>query len=135
MNMTTYRKENIAMKGVAELRLNHNGKYIILSQGSREYVETMLNWYQAHKEFFNGEFSVEYESPWKKIRIDYFDKKEQRWLVNAWTSDDDNEEGICIAKILLGATYETSIIEYLDEIAKIDDYAQNCIKEFCNNGP
>ena len=47
------------MKDVNELRLNHNGKYIILSEGSRDYVESMLKWYQTHKEFFNGEFSIE----------------------------------------------------------------------------
>lgn len=117
-----------------ELRLNHNGKYIILSEGNREYVERMLVWYQAHKEFFNGEFSIEYDSPWAEIRIDYYDEEEQRWLVDAWTSDDDNEEGVSIAKILLGTTYETSIIEYLDERAKTDNYAQECIKEFCAYG-
>lgn len=65
-------------------------------------------------------------SKWSEIRINFYDEEEQKWFVDAWQTDDDNEEGAVIAKIDLS----TKTVEYLDEDAKTDAYAQEEIKEF-----
>lgn len=65
-------------------------------------------------------------SKWSEIRIDFFDTEENRWSVDAWETDDDNEEGSVIAKI----DPKTKCVEYLDEDARTDSYAQEEIKEF-----
>ena len=41
--------------------LTLNGESVVLEQGNGEYAESMMNWYNAHKEFFNGEFSIREE--------------------------------------------------------------------------
>lgn len=38
---------------------------------------------------------------YKEVKISEFDKDENCWLVDAWETDDDNEEGRVIAKIFL----------------------------------
>lgn len=38
-------------------------------------------------------------SKWSEIRIDFFDTEENKWSVDAWETDDDDEEGSVIAKI------------------------------------
>lgn len=65
-------------------------------------------------------------SKWSEIRIDFFDEEEKKWFVDAWETDDDNEEGSVIAKIDL----YTGTVEYLDADAKTDEYAQEEIREF-----
>ena len=65
-------------------------------------------------------------SKYGEIRIDFFDEEEEKWFVDAWRTPDGNEEGAVIAKIDLG----TGSVEYLDEDAKAEPYAQECIKEF-----
>ena len=69
-------------------------------------------------------------SKWSEIRIDFFDTEENKWSVDAWKTDDDNEEGSVIAKIDL----DTGAVEYLDTDAKTDEYAQEEIKEMLKNG-
>ena len=64
------------------------------------------------------------KSKWTEIRCDFFDEEEKYWLVDAWKTGDDNEEGEVIAKIS-----ETGEVVYLDEEAKTDKYAQEVIKE------
>lgn len=64
------------------------------------------------------------KSKWTEIRCDFFDVEEECWLVDAWKTGDDNEEGEVIAKIS-----ETGDVIYLDEEAKTDKYAQEVIKE------
>ena len=39
---------------------------------------------------------------WAEIRCDFYDNKEEKYFVDAWLTDDDNEEGTVIAKIDLG---------------------------------
>ena len=34
-------------------------------------------------------------SKWSEIRINFFDEEEKKWSVDAWETDDDNEEGNC----------------------------------------
>ena len=63
-------------------------------------------------------------SKWSEIRIDFFDTEENKWSVDAWETDDDDEEGSVIAKIDL----DTGPVEYLDV------YAQEEIKEMLKNG-
>ena len=69
-------------------------------------------------------------SKWSEIRIDFFDIEENKWFVDAWKTDDDDEEGSVIAKIDL----DTETVEYLDADAKTDEYAQEEIKEMLKNG-
>lgn len=65
-------------------------------------------------------------SKWSEIRINFFDEEEKKWFVDAWTTDNDNEEGTVIAKINL----DTGTVEYLDENAKTDEYVQEEIEDF-----
>lgn len=64
-------------------------------------------------------------SKWAEIRNDFYDDEEQKVYIDAWETDDDNEEGTVIAKV----DYKTKEVEYLDEKAKTDSYAQEIIKE------
>lgn len=40
-------------------------------------------------------------SKWAEIRSDYYDDEEEKQYVDAWLTDDGNEEGKVIAKINL----------------------------------
>lgn len=64
-------------------------------------------------------------SKWAEIRNDYYDEEEKKVYIDAWKSDFDEEEGTVIAKV----NYETKEIEYLDNAAKTDDYAQEVIND------
>ena len=64
-------------------------------------------------------------SKWTEISCDFYDNEEEKWFVDAWLTDDDNEEGTVIAKIDLG----NKTVEYLDVDARYDEYAQEVIKE------
>lgn len=64
-------------------------------------------------------------SKWAEIRIDFYDDNEEKWCVDAWKTDIDDEEGTVIAKI-----DNDGNVEYLDEDARYDEYVQDCIKEF-----
>ena len=63
-------------------------------------------------------------SKWSEIRCDYICEEEGKLYVDAWQTCDDNEGGIVIAKIDM----ETKEVQYLDEDAKTDVYAQEIIK-------
>ena len=41
-----------------QLLLTKDSASVVLEEGSKEFLELMLEWYLAHKEFFNGEFSI-----------------------------------------------------------------------------
>ena len=64
-------------------------------------------------------------SKWSDIRCDFFDEEEEKYFVDAWKTDDDNEEGTVIAKV----NYKTKEVEYLDNDARTDAYAQEIINE------
>ena len=64
-------------------------------------------------------------SKWSEIRNDYCDEEEGKVCIDAWKTDLDVEEGTVIAKI----DYKTKEVEYLDEHAKTDLYAQEIINE------
>ena len=64
-------------------------------------------------------------SKYGEVRNDYYDEKECKVYIDAWFTDDDNEEGIVIAKV----NCKTQEIEYLDEDARTDEYAQEVIEE------
>lgn len=64
------------------------------------------------------------KSKWTEIRCDFFDEEEKRWLVDAWKTGDDNEEGEVIAKIS-----EAGEVVYLDVEAEDDEYAKEVIGE------
>ncbi len=69
-------------------------------------------------------------SKWSEIRSDYYDDIEDIQTVDAWLTDDDNEEGEVIAKIHL----DTKTVDYLDSDAETDEYAQEVINEVLEEG-
>lgn len=69
-------------------------------------------------------------SKWKEIKCDFFNEKEGKYMVDAWKTDNDSEEGTVIAKLDLA----DSTVEYIDEDAKTDVYAQAVIKKMLENG-
>lgn len=68
---------------------------------------------------------MSYSSVWSEIRNDFCDEDEKKVYIDAWLSDDGDEEGEVIAKVHV----EDKTIEYLDERARKDYYAQEVIKE------
>lgn len=64
------------------------------------------------------------KSIWKEIRNDFYNEIEGVTYIDAWYTDDNNEEGQVIAKIDDGAR-----VEYLEDMAKDDPLAQEVIKE------
>lgn len=48
--------------------------------------------------------------------------------IDAWQSDDDNEEGKVIAKVILTLHGDKCVV-YMDNIARTDEYAQEVIQE------
>lgn len=67
-------------------------------------------------------------SKWAEIRNDFVCEDSHKVYIDAWLTEDDNEEGIVIARIDM----DTKHIEYFDDDAKTDDYAQEIIKETIN---
>ena len=67
---------------------------------------------------------------WRDIRCDFFNEEEEKYIVNAWKTNNDSEEGMVIAKLDLA----NGTVEYIDEDTKTDEYAQIVIKEMLENG-
>jgi hypothetical protein len=73
-------------------------------------------------------------SKWSEIRNDNVEETESMDMdsyvtIDAWLTEDDNEEGKVIARINCG----TKEVTYLDEDAKTDTYAQEMINEVLDN--
>ena len=102
--------------------------------------ETLNEWYESGDETFEDEYAY-YECILKEalkaepnassdtveygeIRIDYIDDEDMFWRVDAWMTDDDNEEGTVIAYI----DNLTGRVLYTDPLARISEYAQDEIK-------
>ena len=64
------------------------------------------------------------ENIWGEIRND-FEDDQGIVHIDAWLTADDNEEGTVIAKI----NSDNGTVEYIDERAKTDPYAQEMITE------
>ena len=64
-------------------------------------------------------------SKWKEIRCTFFNAMEEKYMVDAWETDNDNEKSTRIAKIDIA----DGTVEFIDEDAKTDEYAQKVIKE------
>lgn len=73
---------------------------------------------------------MEYRSKWSDIRDEYFDEDEGVQYIDAWLTDNADEEGTVIAKI----HFDTKEVEYLDDDARYDYYAQEVINEVLENG-
>ncbi len=67
------------------------------------------------------------DSKWLEVRCTHYDEYEQKHFVDAWETINDNEEGKVIAKI-----DPQGNIEYLDDAAETDLYAQEIIAEAIN---
>jgi len=63
-------------------------------------------------------------SIWGEIRNDFIDDDDIAHI-DAWLTDDDNEEGKVIAKV----NVRTKEVQYLDQRARDDSYAQEMIQE------
>lgn len=64
-------------------------------------------------------------SKWAEIRNDFTDEEEGVVCIDAWKTLNGSEEGKIIAKV----NYKTKKVEYLDNDAKTDSYAQEVINE------
>lgn len=64
-------------------------------------------------------------SKWAEIRNDFVCEDSRKIYIDAWFTEDDNEEGTIIARIDM----DTKNIEYFDDDARTDGYAQEVIKE------
>ena len=64
-------------------------------------------------------------SKWAEIRNDFVCEDSHKIYIDAWLTEDDSEEGIVIARIDMN----TKNIEYFDDDAKTDDYAQEVVNE------
>jgi hypothetical protein len=64
-------------------------------------------------------------SKWAEIRNDFIREDSRKIYIDAWFTDDDNEEGKVIARIDM----DTKNVEYVDDDAKTDEYAQEIINE------
>ncbi|PLS19576.1 hypothetical protein CVD28_03925 [Bacillus sp. M6-12] len=87
--------------------------------------------YDVLKESYLNEETTKLEQRlWSQINNEFED--EQVIFIDAWTTNDENEEGKVIAKVFKN---EQGIIEveYLDERAKTDVFAQEVIQESINN--
>lgn len=62
-------------------------------------------------------------SKWAEIRNNYSD--DEYVYIDAWETDDDNEEGTVIALINI----KTKEVGYIVNAARSDDYAQEIINE------
>lgn len=69
-------------------------------------------------------------SRWKEIRCDFFNEEEEKYHVDAWKTNSSSEEGETIAKIDLG----DNTVEYINENARNDEYAQAVISEMLEQG-
>ena len=70
------------------------------------------------------------ESKYTEVESDFFDEIKERQTVDAWVTNDYNEEGTVIAEIDLAEKQ----VYYIDPDAKFDNYAQEVIKEVIENG-
>lgn len=106
-----------------QLSIDVGGKEVLFDnmEELKEYVDDLYRWKQ---ESMTG-MEDNTMSKWSEIRCDFFDEEEEKYFVDAWKTDDDNEEGTVIAKLDLA----DGTVEYLDEDAKTDEYAQEVIKE------
>ena len=67
-------------------------------------------------------------SKWAEIRNDFVCEDSRKVYIDAWLTEYDNEEGVVIARIDI----DTENIEYFDDDARTDSYAQEIIKETLN---
>jgi superfamily II helicase len=68
---------------------------------------------------------------WAEIRNDFEESNElgERVIcIDAWETEDDNEEGKIIAKVIQSKSGNAHV-EYIDERAKVDTLAQEVIEE------
>lgn len=68
------------------------------------------------------------QSKYREIRSNFIDYDKNIMYIDAWRTTSSNEEGKVIAKINLA----NSEVEYVDEKAKTDDYAQTVIRRVLN---
>lgn len=61
-----------------------------------------------------------------EVRIDFFDEDTNKWSIDAWVTDDDNEEGKVIGTI----DAETLEVKITNNLAKNDEVVFDAIKSF-----
>ena len=76
------------------------------------------------------------KSYWNEIKADHdeldgFEPEDdiiKSICVDAWKTDDDNEEGCVVAKVIFTKSGDVGVV-YIDYIAKTNELAQEVIKE------
>ena len=63
-----------------------------------------------------------------EVVIDFFDKIKNHWTVDTWKTDDDNEEGVVVARINLKGEIEWEVEE-----AKNDPFVKEELERFFDN--
>ena len=91
-----------------------------IDEGYTDFVQPLVDLVEAAKKEPN-----ENNSKWAEVLNDFADLEEGKSYIDAWLTDDPNEDGQVIAKIDI----KTLEVEYLDEDAKTDPYAQDIIAE------
>lgn len=78
-------------------------------------------------------------SKWTEIRNDFIDESNVEkgiveMFIDSWLTNNENEEGKVIAKIIATKTNNKNkiTVEYMDAVAKTDKYAQEVIREGIN---
>ena len=70
---------------------------------------------------------VKFTDNFAEVRCTFDDK--DYWYIDAWTTDNDNEEGEVVAKV----SKKTKKVIYNNNLAKTDKKVQEIIKKICNN--
>ena len=67
-------------------------------------------------------------SPYSEIRIDFFDENDKMWSVDAWKTNNPNEEGQVLAKIS-----EDGVVYWKNRFAKNSPIVNEYIDDFITN--
>ena len=77
----------------------------------------------SNRESNSAHGKMHYATHYSEIRCDYIDEEDCFWRVDAWKTDDNDEEGSVIAYV----DNITARVLYIDPIARLDPYAQDVI--------
>ena len=79
--------------------------------------------YRYYIHYLENHLHLSPSHPWAEIRCNYMDEEDRFWRVDAWKTDNDNEEGHVIAYI----DDITGRVLYTDPLARVDTTAQEII--------
>lgn len=68
-----------------------------------------------------------------EVRCDYFDEASNWWCVDAWRTDDNNEEGVVVAHINPDTFEVDYVLPWYKEDSLIHETIKEKLKEIINN--